>query len=96
MIQPPKITYRVLITGCVQGVCFRNWTKLKASELGISGWVRNRKNGSVEAVISGFQEDVEKMLLAFKSGPAAANVSSIRTIPHPQPEDQSFYRLSTF
>ena len=96
MIQSTKITYRVLITGRVQGVCYRDWAKLKANELRIAGWVRNREAGSVEAVISGPGENVEKMLLALKIGPEAAKVNSIETFPHPQPQGQSFYRLSTF
>ena len=95
MIQSTRITYRVLITGRVQGVCFRDWTKLKANELGIAGWVRNRETGFVEAVISGTREEVEQMLLAFKIGPEEAKVDSIQTFPHSQPQDQSFYRLST-
>ena len=95
MNQPSRITYRVLITGHVQGVCFRNWTKLKASELGIAGWVRNRKEGSVEALISGSREDIKKILLAFEKGPPAANVESIQVHLHRPPQDLCFRQLST-
>jgi acylphosphatase len=48
-----KITVRVRITGRVQGVCYRSWTVEYATSLGLSGWVRNRIDGSVEAILYG-------------------------------------------
>ena len=47
------ITVRVRISGRVQGVWYRGWTVDEARRLGLSGWVRNRRDGSVEAVFSG-------------------------------------------
>ena len=79
MNEPSRITYRVLITGHVQGVCFRDWAKSKANQLGIAGWGRNRKEGSVEAVISGSREHIEEILLAFENGPPAAKVDRSST-----------------
>ena len=95
MNEPSRITYRVLITGHVQGVCFRDWTKSKANQLGIAGWVRNRKEGSVEAVISGSREHIEEILLAFENGPPAAKVESIQVNLHRPPQVFFFYQRST-
>jgi acylphosphatase len=54
------------------------WTQSSAAELGLSGWVRNRRNGSVEALVYGRASKVEEMLRAFRIGPPAALVSSVQ------------------
>ena len=77
MTQPIKIAYKVRITGKVQGVCFRDWTRSMADDLKIAGWVRNRQDGSVESVISGYPSDVNIMLAEFEKGPNSANVVSV-------------------
>jgi acylphosphatase len=71
---------RVLIQGRVQGVGFRYWTERVAGELGLSGWVRNRRDGSVEAVFSGSAEAVAEMLDRARDGPVSAVVTSVRII----------------
>ena len=65
------------IYGLVQGVGFRYHFMEQAQALGIGGWVRNRRGGSVEAVISGSPETVEAMLDWARRGPAAAQVERI-------------------
>jgi acylphosphatase len=68
---------RVRIRGMVQGVSYRAWTADTADELGLTGWVRNRKDGSVEALFAGRTEDVEAMLARCRRGPLGARVSSV-------------------
>ncbi len=65
------------ITGRVQGVGFRNYIEYKAQQLGISGWVRNRSDGSVEAVVHGAPAAVEAIIECARRGPRAAQVSSV-------------------
>lgn len=73
-------TVRVCIAGRVQGVGFRYWTEAVASELGLSGWVRNRRDGAVEALFAGPVADVDEMLERCHEGPPAANVTSVQVL----------------
>ncbi len=66
-----------IITGRVQGVYYRAWTVSAAKERGLKGWVRNRTDGTVEAVFCGDAAVVEDMLKACKEGPPAARVDNI-------------------
>jgi acylphosphatase len=75
-----KRTVRVLITGRVQGVCFRTWTESTASALGLSGWVRNRRDGAVEALFSGAADRVGEMLGHCRQGPPAALVEEVAAV----------------
>ena len=68
---------RVLVSGRVQGVSFRDSTREKAQELGLSGWVRNLSDGSVEAVFEGEGDRVEEMLSWCKEGPPSASVQRV-------------------
>lgn len=68
---------RLRIYGRVQGVFFRNWTSDKARVLGIRGWIRNRRDGSVEILASGSEEAVALFILRCRQGPAAARVDRI-------------------
>lgn len=70
----------VLIHGRVQGVSFRAWTQHLAELHGLRGWVRNRRDGSVEAVFSGPADLVEVMLKACHQGPAGALVETVETL----------------
>jgi acylphosphatase len=71
---------RVLIGGRVQGVGFRYWTEQVAGDLGLSGWVRNRRDGSVEALFSGSADAVAEMLDRAHDGPIGAMVTSVRIL----------------
>ena len=71
---------RVRIEGGVQGVGYRYWTERVAGELGLTGWVRNRRDGSVEAIFSRPADDVAQMLERCKEGPPSANVTSVKVV----------------
>jgi len=67
----------VVIRGQVQGVWYRGWTMKTARTLGLQGWVRNCRDGSVEAKFSGPEAHVEAMLMHCHQGPPAARVYSV-------------------
>ena len=68
---------RVQIFGRVQGVWFRGWTVDQATRRGLSGWVRNRRDGWVEALFVGPAESVDDMVRACREGPPAARVDDV-------------------
>ena len=67
----------IVIRGRVQGVGFRAWTEYTALERGLQGWVRNRRDGSVEALLVGPPDVVAAMIEACKEGPRGARVESV-------------------
>ena len=73
----PRIARRIHVKGRVQGVWFRGWTVEQARVLGLDGWVRNRIDGSVEAVAAGPAPKVEALIALCRQGPAAAQVASV-------------------
>lgn len=70
-------TVTVRIEGRVQGVYYRAWTEQTARRLNLDGWVRNRRDGSVEAVFSGPETQVDEMLRRCAEGPPDAKVISV-------------------
>jgi acylphosphatase len=66
------------IAGRVQGVGFRYFMERRAGELGVRGWVRNRHDGTVEAMVQGTPEAVEAMVAAARRGPRAAIVTDVK------------------
>jgi acylphosphatase len=68
---------RVVIRGLVQGVGYRAWTEYTTLELGLEGWVRNRRDGTVEALFAGPADVVATMLDACRQGPPGARVEAI-------------------
>nr|XP_029117450.1 uncharacterized protein LOC105034407 isoform X2 [Elaeis guineensis] len=81
---PPstKKTVKVVVKGRVQGVFFRDWTVQNARELGLNGWVRNRRDGSVEALFSGDPNAVYEMVeKRCRVGPPAAAVTALNAFP---------------
>lgn len=76
---PPACCLNVLVSGRVQGVYFRVFTRQQAQAAGLTGWVRNLPDGRVEAVLQGPQSAVEQVLEALRQGPANARVSGIET-----------------
>jgi acylphosphatase len=68
---------RLTITGRVQGVGYRDWAKTAGRRLGLIGWVRNRADGSVEALIVGEEKAVGQMIEACRRGPPLARVDGI-------------------
>lgn len=71
------ITRHLSIRGLVHGVGFRRYMVFKAQQLGISGWVRNRSDGSVEAVVRGTEDAVAAIIECAQRGPGAAQVSGV-------------------
>lgn len=71
------VTVHVIISGRVQGVGYRAWTASNARKLSLDGWVRNRTDGTVEAVFHGPADQVDKMITACNKGPLAAKVTDI-------------------
>ncbi|MCJ2121997.1 acylphosphatase [Methylobacterium sp. J-077] len=70
-------TVSVIVKGRVQGVSYRAWTQAEARSRGLSGFVRNRDDGSVEAVFSGPPEAVDQVVAQCWSGPPGARVSDV-------------------
>ena len=68
---------RVSIEGAVQGVGYRCWAERVATGLGLTGWVRNRLDGSVEALFCGEADDVAEMLDRCREGPPASRVTAV-------------------
>jgi acylphosphatase len=68
---------RLTVTGRVQGVGYRDWLQEMAERLDLSGWVRNRFDGSVEAVIVGDDAAVGRMIEACRQGPPLARVDAV-------------------
>ena len=68
---------RLVIAGRVQAVGYRAWTIETAMRLGLRGWVRNRRDGGVEAAVTGDEEAVAAMIEACRQGPRAARVSDL-------------------
>ena len=73
----------IKVSGRVQGVGFRAWTCRQANSLNLSGWVRNRINGSVEIIADGDTKDVETFLRLCQKGPLFARVDRIEPISKP-------------
>ena len=70
---------RARVTGRVQGVWFRGWTKEIADRLGLRGWVKNEADGSVCVLIAGPKDAVAEMVEALHHGPEAARVATVET-----------------
>ena len=83
-------TRHIRIMGEVQGVGFRAWAKSEAERRGLSGWTRNRRDGSVEVMMSGDALAVAAMVGACRSGPRGATVQSIEDLAPIEPPSGPF------
>jgi acylphosphatase len=81
MADPAALSLHLRIEGRVQGVAFRAWTMGEAERLGLSGWVRNRRDGSVEALVHGPADRVEELARLCHRGPPAARVTRVAAEP---------------
>jgi acylphosphatase len=83
------------ITGRVHGVGYRDFVQREASERELAGWVRNRRDGSVEAVVVGPEAAVDSLIDACRRGPSAAAVADIRVTDYTGPFLAGFMVLPT-
>ncbi|MGE4063367.1 MAG: acylphosphatase [Rhodospirillaceae bacterium] len=70
-------TVRLRILGRVQGVGYRAWTAQRAKKLGLTGWVRNLADGTVECLAQGRGEDIQALIAACHAGPPLARVTQV-------------------
>lgn len=83
-------TAHILVHGRVQGVGFRAWVQHQAELRGLKGWVRNRRDGTVEALVSGPAEAVEAMLRVCRRGPKGAFVARMELLPGGDAQEAPF------
>lgn len=86
---------RVVVKGRVQGVFYRNWTVDNAQQLGLNGWVRNKRDGSVEALFSGKPESISEMERRCRLGPLDAMVTGFQVFPSSEDPSAGFERRPT-
>ena len=84
---------RVVVSGRVQGVWYRGWMVDEARVRGLHGWVRNRRDGSVEAVFQGPAAALAEMVAACWQGPPMARVAAVETHPHEDPVAPGFAQV---
>ena len=84
------IRRRVTVSGRVQGVFFRESCRREAQAAGVAGWVRNRSDGTVEAVLEGDPAAVERVLAWMRRGPSHARVSDVGAVPEEPGGERGF------
>jgi acylphosphatase len=87
MTETGAIVRRVVVEGSVQGVGYREFTRRAALNLGVAGWVRNRPDGAVEALIRGPRTALEALIAEMRKGPRSAVVDSLSIIEQDGPDD---------
>ncbi len=85
-----RLGRHVRVTGRVQGVFFRAWTSDEARALGITGWIRNCSDGTVEAKLEGEPQDLDRLIGLLHEGPPGARVDSVEV------EDAQVEQLGAF
>ncbi len=86
------IRYRVIVHGFVQGVFFRDTVRRRAVASGVSGWVRNNADGTVEAVFEGEPSEVERLVALCREGPRGARVDRVELTAE-EPEGMTGFRV---
>jgi acylphosphatase len=84
---------RVVVSGRVQGVFFRDTCQREAAAAGVTGWIRNRGDGAVEAVFEGEADAVERMVQWCRHGPSGARVDRV-DVTDEQPEGERTFRVA--
>jgi acylphosphatase len=87
-----EVRRRVVVSGNVQGVFFRDSTQDEASNAGVAGWVQNRDDGTVEAVFEGDEGAVQRMVEWCRSGPSQADVNDV-DVSEEEPEGLSGFQV---
>jgi len=85
---------KVRVFGFVQGIGYRSWTKRKAEELGLKGWVKNLQDGSVEAHLEGEEKVLNQMIELMKKGPRFARVEKIEVKTEDQIKGYENFQIS--
>ena len=75
------IRVRAVVSGRVQGVCFRAETQKQASQLGLTGWVRNLPDGGVEVLVEGEEQRVQQLMAWCRQGPPRSRVDRVEEFP---------------
>ena len=86
------IRRRCVVSGRVQGVFFRDSTRRQAEKSGVAGWVRNREDGTVEAVLEGDDDAVERIVDWVREGPGHADVERVE-VAEEEPEGLSGFQV---
>jgi acylphosphatase len=81
----------VIVRGLVQGVSFRAWTVGQAERSGVDGWVRNREDGGLEAILAGDPDAIRGIVDAFQVGPELAVVTDVIELPTDEDPGQGFH-----
>jgi len=81
---------RVVVSGQVQGVFFRDTLRNAAEREGVAGWVRNNRDGTVEAVFEGDPDTVARLVEAAREGPPGARVEDVRVFDEPDEDLEGF------
>jgi acylphosphatase len=89
--EPVRVARRFVVRGRVQGVGFRWFVEREANTLGLSGWVRNNFDGSVEVLAIGTRDQVSALRSRLRQGPRAARVDDVE-----ESEAQAMTELNTF
>ena len=84
---------RIVVRGRVQGVFFRDSAQREAGQRELSGWVRNRDDGAVEAVVQGETEAVDAFVSWAREGPSSADVDSADVVDEPVTEGESGFEV---
>lgn len=83
---------KILVAGHVQGVFFREWTVSRAREIGVTGWVRNRRDGRVEAYAAGDTAQLDRFTEKLREGSPASRVDDIEIEDAPLEQFEAFVR----
>jgi acylphosphatase len=87
-----EVARHIRVTGRVQGVFYRAWAQSQARELGVSGWIRNCPDGSVEAHLGGEEDCVDRMIQRMRQGPSNAQVDDVE-VEEAAPENPGRFEL---
>ncbi|HWS47009.1 MAG TPA: acylphosphatase [Acidimicrobiia bacterium] len=90
-MSPPRTRVRVVVTGRVQGVWFRDSCRERAHAEAVAGWVRNRADGAVEAEFEGASAAVERLVAWCRDGPPRARVDHVAVEALPPVGDHAFH-----
>ena len=90
-----RVTKKLRISGRVQGVWFRAWSAEQAIALGLRGWVRNRRDGTVEMLLQGEAAAIERMIGLARQGPPAARVERVEIEESDEPAPKGFEKRPT-